>query len=221
MPLQDAQRALRLIRASAAGYGIDPRRVGIVGFSAAVLSRRISRWAPASASTRPSTPPTAFQCCPILQCCSTRLQRCAHRGRTKARSTICWGPIHRRRWSTGARRCFTSTRAPCQARCSTRSTTLSSPGVQPRLAGGVPRGGGARRGASDRARRPRVRHRVAASQPGQPVARAVRSLDRGTHRIAGVGMAIELRPLFGSDLCLLVADARTRCAGASCVARLA
>lgn len=33
-PLQDAQRAIRLIRASAADYGIDIRRVGVLGFSA-------------------------------------------------------------------------------------------------------------------------------------------------------------------------------------------
>ncbi|HEY0281949.1 MAG TPA: alpha/beta hydrolase [Rhizomicrobium sp.] len=34
VPLQDAQRAMRLIRAGAQGYGIDPDRVGVMGFSA-------------------------------------------------------------------------------------------------------------------------------------------------------------------------------------------
>jgi acetyl esterase/lipase len=34
VPLQDAQRAVRLIRAGAAKYGIDPARVGVMGFSA-------------------------------------------------------------------------------------------------------------------------------------------------------------------------------------------
>ncbi|WP_375196930.1 alpha/beta hydrolase [Sphingobium sp.] len=34
VPLQDAQRAMRLIRARAARYAIDPRRVGVLGFSA-------------------------------------------------------------------------------------------------------------------------------------------------------------------------------------------
>jgi len=34
VPLQDAQRAMRLIRARAAQYGIDPARLGVVGFSA-------------------------------------------------------------------------------------------------------------------------------------------------------------------------------------------
>ncbi|NIJ32372.1 alpha/beta hydrolase [Sphingomonas oligoaromativorans] len=34
VPLQDAQRAMRLIRANATRFGVDPRRVGIVGFSA-------------------------------------------------------------------------------------------------------------------------------------------------------------------------------------------
>lgn len=34
VPLQDAQRAIRLIRAHAAHYGIDPARIGVMGFSA-------------------------------------------------------------------------------------------------------------------------------------------------------------------------------------------
>jgi acetyl esterase/lipase len=34
VPLQDAQRAIRLIRAGAAGFGIDPKRVAAMGFSA-------------------------------------------------------------------------------------------------------------------------------------------------------------------------------------------
>jgi acetyl esterase/lipase len=34
VPLQDAQRAMRLIRARAATWGIDPAKLGIVGFSA-------------------------------------------------------------------------------------------------------------------------------------------------------------------------------------------
>ncbi len=33
-PLQDAQRALRLIRAHAADYGLDPKRIAVMGFSA-------------------------------------------------------------------------------------------------------------------------------------------------------------------------------------------
>ena len=33
-PLQDAQRALRLIRANAAAYGVDPGRIAVMGFSA-------------------------------------------------------------------------------------------------------------------------------------------------------------------------------------------
>ena len=33
-PLQDAQRAMRLIRARADGYGVDPAKIGICGFSA-------------------------------------------------------------------------------------------------------------------------------------------------------------------------------------------
>lgn len=34
VPLQDAQRAMRLIRSGAARYGIDPARLGVCGFSA-------------------------------------------------------------------------------------------------------------------------------------------------------------------------------------------
>lgn len=34
VPLQDAQRAIRLIRAHAGHYGLDPARVGVLGFSA-------------------------------------------------------------------------------------------------------------------------------------------------------------------------------------------
>jgi acetyl esterase/lipase len=33
-PLQDAQRAMRVIRAHAADYAVDPKRVGVIGFSA-------------------------------------------------------------------------------------------------------------------------------------------------------------------------------------------
>lgn len=33
-PFQDGQRAMRLLRAGAAGYGVDPARLGVVGFSA-------------------------------------------------------------------------------------------------------------------------------------------------------------------------------------------
>jgi acetyl esterase/lipase len=33
-PIQDAQRAIRLIRAGAKGFGIDPARIGLLGFSA-------------------------------------------------------------------------------------------------------------------------------------------------------------------------------------------
>jgi len=34
VPLQDAQRAMRLIRGGAAGFGVDPDRIGAMGFSA-------------------------------------------------------------------------------------------------------------------------------------------------------------------------------------------
>lgn len=34
LPLQDAQRALALLRHRASSYGLDPRRIGVIGFSA-------------------------------------------------------------------------------------------------------------------------------------------------------------------------------------------
>ncbi len=34
VPLQDAQRAMRLVRANATAYGLDPERIGFMGFSA-------------------------------------------------------------------------------------------------------------------------------------------------------------------------------------------
>ncbi len=34
VPLQDAQRAIRLVRSYAAHYGLDPARIGVLGFSA-------------------------------------------------------------------------------------------------------------------------------------------------------------------------------------------
>ena len=43
--LEDAQRALRLVRAHAAGWGIDPREIGVIGFSAGgFLVAEVSTW---------------------------------------------------------------------------------------------------------------------------------------------------------------------------------
>jgi acetyl esterase/lipase len=64
VPLQDAQRAMRLIRAGAAGFGIDPRRVCAMGFSAgghvsASLATRFDAevYAPVDAADRLSARP--------------------------------------------------------------------------------------------------------------------------------------------------------------------
>jgi acetyl esterase/lipase len=63
LPLQDAQRAVGLLRHRAAAYGIDPRRVGVIGFSAgghlaAAVSNAAGRtYAPVDAADRePSRP---------------------------------------------------------------------------------------------------------------------------------------------------------------------
>ncbi|MFT3996108.1 MAG: alpha/beta hydrolase [Asticcacaulis sp.] len=64
-PLQDAQRAIRLIRHNAAKYGIDPNKVGVIGFSAGGhlagwLSESYQRdtYAPVDEADKQSTRPT-------------------------------------------------------------------------------------------------------------------------------------------------------------------
>lgn len=64
VPLQDAQRGLRLIRANAARYGIDAARVAIIGFSAgghlagSLATRHAERtYAPVDAADRASARP--------------------------------------------------------------------------------------------------------------------------------------------------------------------
>jgi acetyl esterase/lipase len=66
-PLQDAQRAMRLIRARAASFGIKPERVGALGFSAgghlaARLGTRhaLQTYAPRDAADRLPARPTAL-----------------------------------------------------------------------------------------------------------------------------------------------------------------
>jgi acetyl esterase/lipase len=46
VPLQDGQRAIRLVRSKAKEYGIDPNRVGVMGFSAGghLAATLITRW---------------------------------------------------------------------------------------------------------------------------------------------------------------------------------
>ena len=64
VPLQDAQRAMRLVRANAAQYGIDPARIGFMGFSAGghlacSIATRFSAqvYAPVDAADRVSARP--------------------------------------------------------------------------------------------------------------------------------------------------------------------
>jgi len=64
VPLQDAQRAVRLIRAGAIGFGIDPGRVAVLGFSAgghlagSLATRHAERiYAPIDAADRLSARP--------------------------------------------------------------------------------------------------------------------------------------------------------------------
>lgn len=61
--LEDAQRAMALLRQRAAGYGIDPHRIGAIGFSAGAylvinMSNTVERsYAPSDAADRQSTRP--------------------------------------------------------------------------------------------------------------------------------------------------------------------
>lgn len=62
IPLGDAQRAIRLVRANAGQYGIDPNRVGIMGFSAGghLTSTAVTQFDSGDAS---SSDPIAIQSC--------------------------------------------------------------------------------------------------------------------------------------------------------------
>lgn len=74
VPLQDAQRAMRLIRSNAAGFGIDPRRVAAMGFSAgghvaASLATRFDAevYAPVDAADRrPARPDLSVLMYPVI-----------------------------------------------------------------------------------------------------------------------------------------------------------
>jgi len=63
LPLQDAQRAIGLLRSRAASYGIDPRRIGVIGFSAgghlaaAVSNAGKRTYEPADAADRETSRP--------------------------------------------------------------------------------------------------------------------------------------------------------------------
>lgn len=67
VPLQDAQRAMRLIRANAARYGVDPRRLSVLGFSAGghlagalTTLHDLRVYAPVDAADRESARPAAL-----------------------------------------------------------------------------------------------------------------------------------------------------------------
>jgi hypothetical protein len=68
-PLQDAQRAIKIVRDSATKFGIDPKRVGILGFSAGghLASTAGTHFSKAWSKTRNKP---AFA--PTLWCLSTR-----------------------------------------------------------------------------------------------------------------------------------------------------
>jgi acetyl esterase/lipase len=63
LPLQDAQRAMGLLRSRAASYGIDPHKIGVIGFSAgghlaaAVSNAQKRTYEPVDAADRESSRP--------------------------------------------------------------------------------------------------------------------------------------------------------------------
>lgn len=63
LPLQDAQRAMGLLRSRASSYGIDPHRIGVIGFSAgghlaaAVSNAETRTYEPVDAAERESSRP--------------------------------------------------------------------------------------------------------------------------------------------------------------------
>ncbi|MCA1935070.1 MAG: alpha/beta hydrolase [Asticcacaulis sp.] len=87
-PLQDAQRAIRLIRHRAKEFGIDPNRIGVIGFSAGGhlagwLSESFRRetYAPVDAAdTQPTKPLVTGMFYPVM----TMMAPYAHGGSVKA-----------------------------------------------------------------------------------------------------------------------------------------
>jgi acetyl esterase/lipase len=72
-PLQDAQRALRIVRSQAGQYGFDPARIGVIGFSAGghlaawLTSRQGTAYAPQDAIDRePLAPRVAGLLYPVI-----------------------------------------------------------------------------------------------------------------------------------------------------------
>ena len=66
-PLQDAQRAIQLVRANAADWGIDPARVGVIGFSAGGhLAASVSNHVVTNDQGISSRPDFAILCYPVI-----------------------------------------------------------------------------------------------------------------------------------------------------------
>jgi enterochelin esterase-like enzyme/acetyl esterase/lipase len=82
-PLIDAQRAIRLVRSNAARWNIDPKRIGIIGFSAGghLVSTVITRFddgdenASDPAARESSRPDFAILCYPVISMGSTFTHR--------------------------------------------------------------------------------------------------------------------------------------------------
>jgi acetyl esterase/lipase len=84
VPLADAQRAMRLIRAGAARYGIDPARLGVLGFSAGghlagslATQSGYAAYRPVDAADRMDARPA---CCGLLYAVSTVNPGASHGG---------------------------------------------------------------------------------------------------------------------------------------------
>jgi acetyl esterase/lipase len=106
VPLQDAQRAMRLIRARAADFRIDPARLGIVGFSAGGHLAADLATAHAEPVYRPLDAADRLSARPAFAGLVYPVTTLRRRGPTAARWRPCSAAGRRRRSSTRGRRCF-------------------------------------------------------------------------------------------------------------------
>ncbi|KAF1044150.1 alpha/beta hydrolase [Xylophilus sp.] len=94
VPLQDGQRAVRLIRARAADFGVDPQRIGVLGFSAGAhlagmtaVAPGAQRYAPVDAAdTLSARPAWAALLYPVLTLLPPGDHTRAHRALLGARA---------------------------------------------------------------------------------------------------------------------------------------
>ena len=103
-PIQDGQQAVRMVRDRAREWGIDPHRVGIMGFSAGGhLASSVATHFDAG-DPKAAGPGRAVRAvAPTSWCWDTRSSRCGPRSSTRAAGTTCWVCLPTHCWSRGTR----------------------------------------------------------------------------------------------------------------------